>query len=367
MPSGTIDPSRDYVTDFAVQAQKEWPTITKATAEATAVRAFLAEELKQFTNSDADIVVYGSLGRSEWTAGSDVDWTLLIDGQAVSAYRTTTREVGVTLGQLQFNGLPFKGPGAEGIFGNMAFSHELVHHIGGQSDSNRNTTQRVLLLLEAAPLRSTTNEFGAYERVIRQVLQRYLVSDSNFHSKADQASRIPRFLLNDIVRFWRTMCVDFAYKDWEQAGKKWALRNIKLRTSRKVLFLAGLCTVFSCFRNPDLSRPPDASVDYPDKLQQHLSNFTLSTSLNVVLWSLLASGLASEAAQLLDAYDEYLTLISDLKVREHLEGLSETRVYEDEHFLRLRAVSHRLQQALTTICFDKDSEFREFIREYGVF
>ena len=42
----------------------------------------------------------------------------------------------------------------------MAFSHEIVHHIGGQADTNRNTTQRILLLLEATALREPRDDWG---------------------------------------------------------------------------------------------------------------------------------------------------------------------------------------------------------------
>jgi hypothetical protein len=46
----------------------------------------------------------------------------------------------------------FKAPGQTGTFGNMAFSHDIIHQIGGQNDSNKNTTQRILLLLESVEL-----------------------------------------------------------------------------------------------------------------------------------------------------------------------------------------------------------------------
>jgi hypothetical protein len=34
----------------------------------------------------------------------------------------------------------------------MAFSHDIIHQIGGQNDTNKNTTQRILLLLESAAM-----------------------------------------------------------------------------------------------------------------------------------------------------------------------------------------------------------------------
>lgn len=368
MPEGTIDPNRDYVAQHGRNESNTWNHLQQAQRSGTNIRDILFAELRKFTSDDVDIVVFGSLARREWTSGSDVDWTMLIDGQADVRHRETARAIERLLGEIIIAGSPLKRPGGEGIFGNMAFSHEIVHHIGGQADSNRNTTQRVLMLLEATALRHPADELGgSYSRVVRQILNRYLRSDSNFHSEEDDESRIPRFLLNDIVRYWRTMCVDFAYKDWEQAGKKWAIRNIKLRTSRKLLFVSGLFTVFSCFQNPTLNRDGDNPEEYALRLQEHLLSFVRSTPLNIFTWTLSQLGFENECSEFLSDYDRFVGMLDDPQIRERLEALDERQVYSDPTFLDLRAISHSMQRTLNRICFELESPLQQFTFEYGVF
>src|ERR1700756_2265111 len=60
----------------------EWPAINRARERAAAVHAELDAGLASLTSAGATLVVFGSLARGEWTSGSDIDWTVLIDGQA---------------------------------------------------------------------------------------------------------------------------------------------------------------------------------------------------------------------------------------------------------------------------------------------
>ena len=89
MPDGSIDPSYDYVAKFSDDIEKQWFTIAAANQNALEVQTLLLNNLRQFTSDDADVVVFGSLARREWTSGSDVDWTMLIDGQADPEHRVT--------------------------------------------------------------------------------------------------------------------------------------------------------------------------------------------------------------------------------------------------------------------------------------
>jgi hypothetical protein len=371
--AGTISPTTDYVERLAAAQLRKWPTIFGARASAAEVRNLLSSTLTDtfgaFSSGDLDLVCFGSLARQEWTSGSDVDWTLLIDGQATPDHGKLAREISSAISAIEFRGNSLKPPGPEGIFGNMAFSHDIIHLIGGQADTNKNTTQRVLLLLEATTIRHMgySTSVGPFERVAKGVLYRYLHGDTNFASVGDSGSRIPRFLLNDIVRYWRTMCVDFAYKEWQQGGEKWALRNIKLRLSRKLLFVAGLLTVFSCFKNPALAIGDGDVWQQMSLLQGHLMSFVHSTPANILAFTLHELALDEGAAQILDPYESFLAKLDDQDLRKYLALLPAQTIYQDATFLEIRELSHKFQKAIDSVFFARDTELFEFTAKYGVF
>jgi predicted nucleotidyltransferase len=53
----------------------------------------LSKEIPSYASEDTSLVVFGSLARGEWTVGSDLDWTYLIDGQANSDHLKISQEI----------------------------------------------------------------------------------------------------------------------------------------------------------------------------------------------------------------------------------------------------------------------------------
>ena len=200
------------------------------------MRAKLSEGLAQFPTKDANIVVVGSLAREEVTQASDVDWMLLIDGLSDPKHIDVVHQVGKEIGELTSTKF-----GVEGYFGTSCSSHDLIHQIGGQNDTNANTTRRILLLLESVSI----GRNDAHERVIKNVLSRYLDEDRGLWHGSSQY-KVPRFLFNDISRYWRTMAVDFPYKQRTRPDGDFALKNFKLRLSRKLIYLSGMIACFDC-------------------------------------------------------------------------------------------------------------------------
>jgi hypothetical protein len=343
------------------RCNQAWLAIARADAEARRQLDRLRELLRhdgaargRIDSEDISVVVFGSLARGEWTSGSDLDWTLLVDGGADPDHAHTAQRMKELLEEGHF--VP---PGPTGVFGNLSFSHPLIHQIGGQDDTNRNTTQRMLLLLEAQPV----DRADAYDRVIRGILRRYLQNDFRaFRLK------VPRFLLNDLHRFWRTVCVDYASKFRERAGRSSALRNIKLRMSRKLIFAAGLVTCYACDprllaqRDPAVAQSPtvEGMVDY-------LRRLVARRPLDVIAEALQRWGRPETAEALLGAYDTFLSRLDDPAVRAHLSDLDPAQAEADGRFQELVEVSRSFDSALQRLFFDDSADLAALNREYGVF
>jgi hypothetical protein len=218
----------------------------------------------------------------------------------------------------------------------------VIHQIGGQYGTNKNTTQRSLLLLESCPIGRRTE---AYERVLRGVINRYLEEDVHPLTRDSKTYRVPRFLLNDIVRFWRTMAVDFASKQRDRAGEGWGLRNAKLRMSRKLIFASGMLVCFSPKLDSELNDQISTDKDaIKRKLVNHLRDRLRLTPLQILAKSIEQYGVPDATAkELFGAYREFLGLLDGEKSRNALKALRACDSRTDATFGKVRDISRTFE------------------------
>lgn len=347
---------------LGTRCSESWDNIKRCAEEAIAERQKLENLFseRRLVPSDTCAVVFGSLARNEWTSGSDVDWTLLVDGPVDPAHSAAAEEIQRVL---QDEG--YKKPGPTGTFGNIVFSHQLVHRIGGDEDSNRNTTQRILLLLESAPLGGAQ----VRDRVIRQLFKRYVDDDNAYRPPRQRKPFVPHFFLNDVVRYWRTMAVDLVQKLHDRGGNAWALRNFKLRMSRKLLFVAGLTMSLNCKLDPSGSMREDllSDGDLRSAMTAELVRYADKPPLEILAELALRIDAQEAARAIFGAYDRFLSILSEAGERSHLESLAIDDAPKDELFGRSRAIAKAYQRGLEQLFFESDDELRMAVREYGVF
>ncbi len=352
--------STTYLEQLEQALGADWSHLREARRHSRAKRNELRQALRGLDSEDTSIVVSGSLARDEFTHGSDLDWTLLIDGPCDPVHHQLVRKIRDILRKSTQ-----KPPGAEGTFGDMVLSHDLVHQIGGEDDTNRNTTRRLLLLLES----SVVGRKEAHARVIRNILNRYLLEDRGLWREHSEF-RVPRFLQNDFARYWRTMAVDFAYKLRNRAGEGWAIRNIKLRMSRKLVYAAGL---LACFRSHLDATAQERDQRFGDLNGKQQTIARLQTIFEMTPLESMAevflryNHLHSSATKIFGSYDGFVGILSDEEKRRHLEELVEEDGDADELYQSARTLSHTFRDGLLEFFFDSESEMEILTKNYGVF
>jgi hypothetical protein len=242
----------------------------------------------------------------------------------------------------------------------MSSSHELVHYIGGVEDTNHNITRRILLLIESLSL----SDHVTHERVIRAILERYIVGDPPATTPAK--FHVPLFLLNDIVRLWRTMTVDYATKKWQRSSAGWALRNTKLRMSRKLLFVKGMLLCFLC--DEHFAGAPTAAE--PELVQADLLRICFDLSrrppVELLAETLLKYADAKTGKLIMGAYDRFLAMLNDLEMRETLKKLRFDEA-DNPLFEQQRQNTRDFRDGLETLFFGSNDRLTKLTQRYGVF
>jgi predicted nucleotidyltransferase len=210
-----------------------------------------AEEL---CNNRACVYMTGSFARGEASVHSDLD--LFIAGYGTRRNPALSRldEILVKADLIETTkklGLPeFSGDGQYLTHHSVA---DLVETLGKPEDDINNTfTARLLLLLESVPLLGPP----VYGQITRDVIAAYW-KDYEDH----KSDFVPAFLGNDILRMWRTFCVNYEARTQSAPPEKKAkrkLKNYKLKHSRLLTCYSALLYLLAIFLKNATVSPTDA-------------------------------------------------------------------------------------------------------------
>lgn len=260
------------------------------------------------------VVTLGSFARREASGCSDLDFFIVSEA---SVSRENSRLMCDEVSRIACR-LGINDPSPSGAFGQCATKSVLLSKIGGADDSNRSLTLRMLFLLESEWLSGE----DYYEKVFNDAVIRYIGEKITQH-------QLCLFLLNDIIRYYRTICVDFEQKTSGTGGKSWGDRNIKLMFSRKLLYFSGIIAI------------AETAQHTCAKKREILAGFLRKTPIER-----LSSICQGHTDQVLGRYDDFLKFLSDPKSRASLAGTTADRNDHSESFRLMKNGGHHFSWEL---------------------
>ncbi|WP_435748740.1 nucleotidyltransferase domain-containing protein [Microbacterium sp. PMB16] len=301
-------------------------------------RAHLAKQLDD-ADPAIDVVAFGSLARREMTPASDLDWLVVV--HALPERRSSVQDAVTAADSLRMvigdGAVEVRAPGSSGVFGQMVSAVELVEVIGLQADTNHSHTRRILLIEESVSLRDEE----LHRKLLTTAFQRYL----DAHPPA--TTGVPRFLLNDLLRYWRTVTVDYQAKS--PAESMYSLRYLKLIVSRKLTFAASLLPLLTlALEEPEL--PGDA---FAERLCETYSKPALVRWVDAAAVIVARNdAIADHVKDVLRIAEEFNGLVGDSDWRLRVAEASRQPDAKDQpEFSQARDLGRRLQDNLEAIFF----------------
>src|SRR5690606_26870680 len=160
---------------------------------------------------------------------------------------------------------------------------QMIKSLGSPQDDHDNLfTSRMLLLLESAWVSNETE----YILNIDKVVAHY------FRDSRGKSSFRPLFLLNDLLRYWRTLCLNYE-RIRDQPGRPWRKKNINLKFSRMLTVFGTVLPI----------------VAEPTALQDQVRSLFSRTPLERLAYGLDLLGdygLQGRFTEFLDTYEQFL-------------------------------------------------------------
>jgi len=223
-PSGTFTTRHDF-----------------ALGKLTTLHAEVAKAAEGVELQGLSIFTVGSYGRLEASDQSDIDLFFIYERASPKETRRTNelKLFGRLIDVVESMSFPALSNDAQYLESHVI--EDVLQSLGSPSDDARNFfTMRMLLLLES---RSVYGD-ESYARVIKEIVDSYY-RDYPSH---EQSFR-PWFLLNDIMRFWKTLLLNYEHKRNRPQDNlddpKPRVKNFKLKFSRATTCFATICAIGS--------------------------------------------------------------------------------------------------------------------------
>jgi len=295
----------------------------------------LNEKIK---STDVAIVVAGSYGRLDACVESDLDYMILTEkpNGGTAEIKGQLIEIATEIG------IPM--PNATGVFSEVIPITEMIERTGSKDDSIASLAQRMLLLMESRPI---YNE-QLYRDVVARILRKYLAF------VIENTSKEALFFLNDIIRYFRTICVNYEFNFWKEEDK-WVMRNVKLRHSRIVMYAGLLLLVLNSSKHTE---------DDDDKWAYLSTRIELSPLEKIA--HVYKDNRDHSVNRVLSIYDVFLRKISNPELRKALRIDYDER-YKSPDYIEMKVTSDALQTELTRFIFAQKGRWTEQVLEYLIF
>lgn len=295
-------------------------------------------QIPQLKDSTLCVFATGSYGRLEASENSDIDLFLIDTGDLKETSNLNKTIINAEIIKIcRILELPeFSN---DGLYLKAIWLKEIQTYLGSPTDDYNNYfTARLLMLLESKSL----YDASLYDKCITTIIDCY------YHDFPDHVKSFkPIFLANDIIRFWKTLCLNYEHKrightdlfdkdDTEHKKLVTATKNLKLKFSRKLTcFSFILCLVdFDKTINPEdikqiSSLSPTERLEYLKNKNAEVGG-KIQKALNSYQWFIDKTQIPSK---------DMIEWIKDKKERDN--AFERSRQFEEELFEILQVIDRQ--------------------------
>jgi len=279
------------------------------------------------------VAACGSYARFEASPASDLDFLIVCKtDESGDRIRECIHQI--------LADLDLPKPNPKGVFATDGHLDIILSSAGATDETYGDLSKRLLLLLESTPLIKR----DSYNGIITRIINQYTV----------EVATDPRknfvYLINDLMRYFRTICVNYQHSLSDEWGK-WPIRNIKLRHSRVLMYFSLIAVL------------------------GHLSTYYKEDKIDVLRWFIDMTPLErlfvvykengdTNFFRFAGAYDLFLRLLNDSETRRALKDLEYDDRYTNKDFATLKTNSDAVAAEITRFVFARQGQWSERFFEY---